>query len=176
MHYKNLPGLNNFLHLTVYMKARSCMVCLLAAALAGSVLLLAMNMPIQALTEYRASLSPDMLSRLESIRAERQSLATMGIVLGALLAIPFADNWCYSLFVAFGVQHLYYTLSPKSDWMLRHHHTPEQNRAWVALYREMTVRSHVGLVVGALVYAVVSVSLGPGLPRVGLSPTLGRRR
>lgn len=156
------------------MQASSCMVCLLAAALAGSVLILAMNMPIQALTDYRATLTPDMLKRLENIRAERSSLATMGIVLGALLAIPFADNWCYAMFVAFGVQNLYYTLSPKSDWMLKHHHTPEQNRAWVALYHEMSLRSHVGLLVGALVYAIVSLSLRSRLPQVG--PVLRRSR
>jgi uncharacterized membrane protein len=50
-----------------------------------------------------------------------------------------------TLFVAM----LYYLLMPKSDYMLKHLQTNEQNRAWLDVYKTMQSRYIIGMILGA---------------------------
>jgi hypothetical protein len=45
---------------------------------------------------------------------------------------------------------LYYRLMPKSDYMLNHLQTAEQNRAWLEMYKTMQSRYILGMLFGAL--------------------------
>ncbi len=45
---------------------------------------------------------------------------------------------------------MFYSLMPKSDYMLNHLKTEEENKAWLEVYKTMKQRYFVGLVVGAL--------------------------
>jgi len=45
---------------------------------------------------------------------------------------------------------LYYLLMPKSDYMLNHLQTQEQNKAWLEVYKNMQSRYITGFIIGAL--------------------------
>jgi hypothetical protein len=50
----------------------------------------------------------------------------------------------------FLTNYFYYMLSPKSDWMLNHTNNPEQVKAWLQMYREMSYNYHAGLALGII--------------------------
>ena len=141
-------------------KISTCIVCMIASALAGSVLILGLWKPGDIMDKYKATLSLSQLSTLEKIQQERLQIALSGLAIGTLASLPFSYNWCYSALVLFGVQHTVYTLTPKSDWMLLHHNTSAQDSAWVDLYKEMVWRSHVSSLLGALLYVGVFLVKG----------------
>jgi len=82
-----------------------------------------------------------------------------GILLGALIAyfvllLVKVSNRFHkmSIFVTITLMTgvVYYFLMPKSDYMLNHLKTPEQNKAWLEVYKTMKQRYFLGFVLGAL--------------------------
>jgi hypothetical protein len=51
---------------------------------------------------------------------------------------------------------LYYQLAPKSDWMLNHATHPDQVRAWLVMYRQMSYHYHFGLALGILAVGMLA--------------------
>lgn len=90
---------------------------------------------------------------------ERRNQYIQGLLLGALIAyvvlmaVKISNRFHkMTLFVAImlltGV--FYYSLMPKSDYMLNHLKTEEENKAWLEVYKTMKQRYFVGIVVGGL--------------------------
>ena len=50
------------------------------------------------------------------------------------------------------IHYMYYTLSPKSDYMLNHLTTSKQNKAWLEMYKHMKFKYHSGFLFGILTY------------------------
>jgi hypothetical protein len=95
----------------------------------------------------------------------RLSISLQGYGLGLLLSLifvvwnyrrPSGKNLstntvvCISGTITFLTHYFYYILSPKSDWMLNHLKTREQNKAWLKIYRTMSWNYHISMLFGVL--------------------------
>ncbi len=94
-----------------------------------------------------------------NIVVERRNQYVQGLLLGALIAyfvllLVKVSNRFHkmSIFVTITLMTgvVYYFLMPKSDYMLNHLKTPEQNKAWLEVYKTMKQRYFLGFVLGAL--------------------------
>lgn len=104
--------------------------------------------------------SPELDKIYTDIVAERRNHYLQGLGLGALLAVgvwyatPAGVGRPQQIATFFAVTFLtgmiYYRLMPKSDYMLNHLKTPEQNKAWLNMYKTMQSRYMYGMVLGAL--------------------------
>jgi presenilin-like A22 family membrane protease len=111
---------------------------------------------------YQKQLPKNLEQTYRDIVNERTSIYYFGYILGFVLAIMIiiyntriAKNTlsttsmvCTVVAVSFVTNYFYYILSPKSDWMLNHINDPQQAKAWLAMYRNMQVYYHSGLVLG----------------------------
>ena len=61
---------------------------------------------------------------------------------------------CTVMATCFLTNYFYYMLSPKSDWMLNHINNPEQVKAWLLMYREMSFNYHTGLALGIIAVGI----------------------
>jgi hypothetical protein len=61
--------------------------------------------------------------------------------------------------ICFLTNYFYYRLAPKSDWMLNHATHPEQVRAWLVMYREMSYHYHFGLALGILAVGMLAFAV-----------------
>lgn len=111
------------------------------------------------LDKISGSFSPDVAEAYHSIVKER----TMHYIQGILLGLVVSFFIVYSMKIAkrfhrimlfFGVTLFtgltYYTVMPKSDYMLNHLEKPEDIQAWLETYKTMKWRYIVGIVLGAL--------------------------
>jgi hypothetical protein len=112
-------------------------------------------------------LSPELDEKYTKIVAERRNIYLSGLVLGAIISFILLRRATLSTFhrvTAFtaitlltGV--LYYYLAPKSDYMLRHLKTQEENIAWLDVYNTMKYRYFIGFVLGGLAAIPLSLSV-----------------
>jgi len=65
---------------------------------------------------------------------------------------------CTVITVSFITNYFYYTLSPKTKWMLDYVNTPEQTKAWLNMYKDMQKYYHTGFVFGLIAVALLSVA------------------
>jgi fructose-specific phosphotransferase system IIC component len=95
----------------------------------------------------------------EQIIIERRNHYIFGLVLGGILAFLVIKNvktvnrfHRISLFVAITLMTsvVFYLLMPKSDYMLNHMKTQEENKAWLEIYKTMKQRYIIGIILGAL--------------------------
>jgi len=109
--------------------------------------------------EYKKKLSPELKERYEKITKERMMISYTGYGLGLLLSLLIIylkgktrtfPLVCTVMATCFLTNYFYYMLSPKSDWMINHLYTPEQIKAWLQMYREMSYRYHMGIVLGII--------------------------
>jgi len=56
----------------------------------------------------------------------------------------------------FVTNYFYYVLHPKTEWMLAHINTKEQNIAWLTMYKEMQYNYHLGLALGIIGVGVLA--------------------
>jgi hypothetical protein len=63
---------------------------------------------------------------------------------------------CTVMATCFLTNYFYYMLSPKSDWMLNHVNNPEQVKAWLQMYREMSYNYHAGLALGIIAVGILA--------------------
>lgn len=96
--------------------------------------------------KYKSSLSPELQDRYQKIKEERMKISCQGYGLGLVLALFVILTLrrkmntlglvCTVVAVSFVTNYFYYTLSPKSDWMLPHMNSKEEVNAWLMMYRE----------------------------------------
>ena len=111
---------------------------------------------------YKDFLPTDLKIRYEKISEERMRISLYGYLLGFILSLFIIfynfrikgvkmnniSLVCTVVATCFLTNYFYYTLYPKSDWMLNHMNSPEQVKAWLQMYREMSYNYHMGLVLG----------------------------
>ena len=101
----------------------------------------------------------------KSVTKERLSIYIQGLVLGIILAILVtfhtnltkSVNVCIFIAVALSVNWLYYSLYPKSTYMLKHLTSSDQVNAWLNIYKEMKIRKYVGLLLGISGYLLLGI-------------------
>jgi Flp pilus assembly protein TadB len=134
---------------------------LMAAALS------AMTVSQEQHDRLREVLSDELDQIHERIVVERRNQYIMGLVLGAVLAFLLLRVYPASgryhrmtmfILVMLSTAVLFYLLAPKSDYMLHHLKTPEENRAWLEVYKTMKQRYVVGLILGGLAAVPLSYS------------------
>jgi hypothetical protein len=109
---------------------------------------------------YKQQLNVQQRAAYDRIAKERLNISIQGYILGFVLSllVIFIYNKrikpssvvCLVLATSFLTNYFYYTLSPKSDWMLNHVESKEQAQAWLKMYQIMQYYYHAGLVLGIL--------------------------
>lgn len=108
----------------------------------------------------RNVLSADQSKKYEAITIERRNHYLIGLTIGLVLSIIVVNNVRVSNYFAritlfftitFATAAGFYTLMPKSDFMLKHLKTPEQNKKWLEMYKTMKTRYLIGIALGALI-------------------------
>jgi uncharacterized protein YacL len=116
----------------------------------------------------RKSLSDELDRVYEKIIIERRNHYVIGLVLGIALSFLVVNlvkinNRFHkmSLFLAitFMTGMGFYSVMPKSDYMLNHLKTEEQNKAWLEVYKTMKHRHILGFFLGALAAIPLAYSL-----------------
>lgn len=117
---------------------------------------------------YKSLLSPELQQKYDKIVSERLTISYQGYGLGVLIsiciiiynlyvrherlrAIPLV---CIVVATSFITNYFYYSLYPKSDWLLNHMKNPEEIKNWLRLYKEMQYNYHMGLVFGIIAVGV----------------------
>ena len=113
---------------------------------------------------YKSQLPSDLQKIYENISKERKQISCTGYIIGFILSLfiifynikmkgaklnsyPFI---CTIMATCFLTNALYYMLAPKRDWMLNHVNSPEQTKAWLQMYKNMSYNYHMGLALGIL--------------------------
>ena len=107
----------------------------------------------------REVLSDDLDKIYDKIIIERRNQYIVGLVIGILISIfitRYVTNLDYftqvMLFftITLGSALIFYMLMPKSDYMLNHLKTEEENKKWLEVYKYMKMRYFVGFSLGIL--------------------------
>ncbi len=145
--------------------------CYLSAAL--GVAMLGASVSTMTVTEeqhnkLRKLFSDELDEIFEKIVIERRNQYIQGLLLGVAIAFCISKlakitNQFHkiSLFVLVALMTavVYYFLMPKSDYMLNHLKTQEENKAWLEVYKTMKQRYFLGFVFGALASVPFAYSL-----------------
>jgi glucan phosphoethanolaminetransferase (alkaline phosphatase superfamily) len=122
--------------------------------------------------EYKKQLPENLKAKYEQITSERTRIYYQGYILGFILSffiimynslirkkkITIIPMVCLVASTSFIVNYFYYVLSPKSDYMLNHIETKEQNQAWLNMYRGMQLYYHTGLVLGIFSICFIAIA------------------
>ncbi len=112
--------------------------------------------------QYKQQLNTEQRKAYDKIAAERLNISLRGYALGVLLSLLLiyynykkkqfkaSSVVCLVLATSFLTNYFYYTLSPKSDWMLNHVESRGQTQAWLEMYKIMQYYYHAGLVLGII--------------------------
>jgi uncharacterized protein YacL len=142
--------------------------CVLGAAFLGSSILTMMaSKNSKNFVQFRRLLNDNQLHTYNNISKERIAIYIQGLILGIIVALLVTFNsslrstnkLCVFVVIALGINYLFYTLHPKSTYMLLHLNSKEQNNAWLNIYKEMKYRCMLGLLLGLVGY----ILLGNGL-------------
>ena len=138
--------------------------CVVGSAFLGtSILTMMASKQSKNFVNFRKLLNQRQLEIYEGVTKERLSIYIQGLILGVLLAVLVTFNsslrgtnkLCVFVVIALGVNYLFYSLHPKSTYMLLHLTSQQQNEAWLNIYKEMKL----GLLLGVVGY----ILLGNGL-------------
>jgi hypothetical protein len=108
---------------------------------------------------FKEVLSKEQINIFNKILTERRNLYIQGLLFGFFISYFLLrylessnDFYKISFFIAIAipVSVLYYLLMPKSDYMLNHLRTVEQNKAWLKYYKNMKQRYTLGILFGIL--------------------------
>ena len=142
------------------------MPCYISCALAtifviSSIFMTNMTQKNRTIQQYQSQLPSNLQNIYKKITDERQRIYYCGYALGLILSfiiifyktqkrLPMTNGTmvCTVITVSFITNYFYYSLSPKSTYMLEHINSPEQTKAWLTMYKAMQYYWHAGLVLG----------------------------
>lgn len=121
---------------------------------------------------YKKQLPSDLQEIYEKITSERLKIYYQGYLLGLILSLiiiiynykikqeklPLFSMICIVVSTSFVTNYFYYTLHPKTDWMLNHITDPEQIKAWLSMYTSMKQYYHMGLLLGIIAVVMLAVA------------------
>ena len=95
----------------------------------------------------------------DKIIKERTKINLQGYVIGAVISYLLFRNSktivhknCVITATAAFIHYMYYTLTPKSDYILNHLTSKKQNKAWLEMYKHMKFKYHSGFLFGIVTY------------------------
>lgn len=104
----------------------------------------------------------------EKIVVQRRNLYFQGIIIGLILSYFLLNIYktvntfhriSFVTAVTLMTSVLYYFLMPKSDYMLNHLTTKEENKAWLSVYKYMKQRYFLGFLFGSLAAIPIAYSM-----------------
>jgi len=125
--------------------------------IAGSALTLTVTEEQQ--NKLKQVLSPELVNTYDKIINERRNQYIQGLVFGLIVSFIIMYNFKVNnryfkimsfLGITLTIAVMYYSLMPKSDYMLNHLKTEKENKVWLEIYKTMKFRYFIGLVIGAL--------------------------
>lgn len=142
--------------------------CLLGFILVGSMIACFVTSASSSVfKDFRNLLNPSQLKIYKSISNERSNIYTQGLLIGIALAVitelvlrknkkfEKLSRVCIFVTISLGVSILYYTLMPKSTYMLKHLNGKKQIDGWLNIYKEMKSRSYIGILCGVIGYILL---------------------
>ena len=141
--------------------------CLLASGFIGSMIytFLSVN-KLKIMIDFSNLLDINQRNKYEKIKQERIKLYIEGYLIGLIvsLLIVFKLNYiskhervCLFVVIAIGIKIIYYLAYPKSDYMLNHLKTIDQNKAWLKIYKTMKNRYLFGFIMGVMAYIILGL-------------------
>lgn len=109
--------------------------------------------------------SNDLDIKYEAIIAERRNYYIFGLILGIIISfiilhrITRINSYTrITLFftITLSIAVIFYMLMPKSDYMLNHLRSIEENKKWLQVYKTMQHRYYIGIILGALASIPIS--------------------
>ncbi len=103
--------------------------------------------------------SDDLDKKYEKIIDERRNHYVIGLLIGLIISFivikniiinTYFERITLALAITLGTAVMFYMLMPKSDYMLNHLKTQEENKKWLEVYKTMKNRYFVGLLLGLL--------------------------
>lgn len=113
------------------------------------------------------TLSPELVDKYADISNERRTLYFQGLIIGIIVVyflqkkIQFKNTYHHAVFilaVVIPISAFYYYWMPKSDYMVNHLKTVEQNKAWVDMYKSMKMKYTLGFIMGSIAAIPISYS------------------
>ena len=142
--------------------------CLLGFILLGSMIACFVTTSSSSVfKDFRKLLNPSQLKIYKSISSERSNIYIQGLVIGIVLAVVTElvlrknkkyeklSRVCIFVIISLGFSILYYTLMPKSTYMLKHLSGKKQIDGWLNIYKKMKTRSYIGILVGVIGYILL---------------------
>jgi len=140
--------------------------CYIASAFLGGSLMLMMSDKNK---KNYSKFSKEQQIAFKKIKKERTLIWVKSTLLAVFISItvskfgkylfgmedPF-NRSCINTLVFYGVQHLSYTLHPKSDWMLNHIESKKDIQWWLQCYKSMQYKWHLGFVLGIIGYFFIN--------------------
>jgi len=119
--------------------------------------------------EYEKSLNSEQKVLYTQIVEERQKIYLTGLILGTILAFAYLyfnkldlnplKHSCIFVAIALVTQYMYYMLYPKSAYMVNNLENKDQSSKWLAVYKTMQYKYHVGMILGLVGYFLLSYGL-----------------
>jgi uncharacterized protein YacL len=118
-----------------------------------------MTMSKKYINRLKRKLSPELAEIYCDIARERRDIYFQGLILGLIIAILLLyiletkntfHRITFALATTIIISIVYYLLMPKSDYMLNHLNTVEQNKAWLKVYKSMRYRYLFGFIFGSI--------------------------
>lgn len=113
--------------------------------------------------ELKELLNENELARYRKIRRERRNLMLIGYLLGLIAAVLVIVTIkgrelkiCLSVVVVYICSYYFYTLAPKSDYMILHLETNEKRQAWLSVYLKMKKNYHISMILGLIFVLLAS--------------------
>jgi len=144
--------------------------CFLALVIVVSKIVMMVSVSRDAqIRQYESSLSPELRAVYIKISGERLRIYSQGYMLGLFLAfgviayMVYGGNKrefstmsmvCMAVLISFCTSYFYYTLTPKTDWMLAHVKGKEETKAWLQYYIKMKNYYHASFLVGVVAVGV----------------------
>ena len=140
--------------------------CLIGSGFLGSsILTMLASKKSKNFVEFNNVLTPQQRETYKKITQERMNIYIQGLVIGSVLAVLMSQmvkldknkKVCLFVVIALGFNYAYYSLYPKSTYMLQHLTNKEQNQAWLNIYKEMKTRCMVGFLLGLVGYIILGM-------------------
>jgi hypothetical protein len=109
--------------------------------------------------------SDELDKKYENISNERRNHYIIGLVMGIIISIIVVKNVVIEnyfkrvmlfLTITFATAILFYSIMPKSDYMLNYLKTPEEINKWLEVYKTMKTRYFSGFILGLLAAIPIS--------------------
>lgn len=137
--------------------------CLLALMfIIGSIYFQYITQKDKVVQKYKDTLPTNLQILYDKISQERLQIYYQGYFLGLIISIIIIiininrksyklnnlSMICLVVSISFITNYFYYILTPKTTYMLEHINSPEQNKAWLNIYRTMQYNYHLGMFIG----------------------------